>query len=652
MLANGTLYSPRNHIYLHWLIAIVFLFAPGKKAIAQICPPNLDFEAGNFDRWTCYTGYTGHQNSVNVITLNQSGPESSRHTVFTRNASQEVDPYGGFPVVCPNGSGYSIRLGNDLAGTEAEGISYEFTIPANRNEYSLIYHYAVVFQDPSHQPYEQPRMETEITNVTDNTVINCSSFTFYPVGSPLPGFYLSPNPVGNTPVWCKNWTAVSVNLDGNAGKTIRLFFKTADCTFRRHFGYAYIDVNSECSGEFTGATFCRGDSAVRVEAPHGYQRYTWFNANFSQVLGGEQYLTMTPAPSAGTTLAVEVIPFDGYGCPDTLYAKLIDTLSVKALAGDDKRTCFGSPEQIGYPPKPGVIYNWSPANGLSNAALSNPFANPESVTNYVLTSRSYGGGCVNHDTVTVRPVTINNTIQLLGSGAYCLGSGDSAVLQLGGVGAIQWFRNNQLIKDADGRRYKVTNSGTYYAQLSREGCAVETERKTVLIEAARPGISYPTMYLVANTPVNLQARNFGSTYVWSPGNALNSTSSPTPVFNGSADQLFTVYITTAANCVTIDTQAVKIVRDMDIKVPTAFTPNKDGRNDVLRPVLFGMKELTYFRVYNRWGQLLFQTSRPTEGWDGRQGGKLRPNETVVWMAEGIAMDGKKLFRKGTAVCIL
>src|SRR6478736_2733309 len=80
-----------------------------------------------------------------------------------------------------------------------------------------------------------PNIDFEITNITDGSVINCSSFTFIPYGSVLPGFFESPNPGGDTPVWCKDWSAVSINLDGNAGKRIRLFFKTADCTFRRHF---------------------------------------------------------------------------------------------------------------------------------------------------------------------------------------------------------------------------------------------------------------------------------------------------------------------------------------------------------------------------------------------------------------------------------
>ena len=145
------------------------------SATAQDCPPNIDFENGTFSGWTCWTGSVAAVGSSNVITLTQSGgPVGDRHTMITAGASSGVDPFGGFPVSCPNGSGHSIKLGNTSGGGEAEGVSYEFTIPANRNTYTLIYNYAVVFQDPNHQQNEQPRMETEVTNVTDNTVISCA----------------------------------------------------------------------------------------------------------------------------------------------------------------------------------------------------------------------------------------------------------------------------------------------------------------------------------------------------------------------------------------------------------------------------------------------------------------------------------------------
>src|SRR6478672_11268902 len=265
------------------LLLAALILCPGYFAAAQDCPPNIDFETGTFDGWTCYTGFvTG--NGSNVISLTPSnGPVFDRHTMYSAFPSAGTDPYGGFPINCPNGSGHSIRLGNNMGGGEAEGISYEFTIPANRNVYSLMYYYAVVFQDPNHQEFQQPRMVVEITNLTDNELISCSSLTFVPFGSNvLPGFYVSPiSGDDGTPIWCKDWSAVTINLNNHAGKTIRLFFKTADCTFRRHFGYAYIDVNSECSSEFTGAAYCPDDTAVNLVAPYGYQGYNWFDNTFT-----------------------------------------------------------------------------------------------------------------------------------------------------------------------------------------------------------------------------------------------------------------------------------------------------------------------------------------------------------------------------------
>src|SRR3954469_629787 len=341
---------------------------------AQECPPNIDFETGTFDNWTCYIGSAGESNGVNQISLQPSGgPIPGRHTMFSANTG-EVDEYGGFPVSCPNGSGHSIRLGNNSAGTQAEGISYTFTIPANRNVYSLIYYYAVVFQDPNHEIYQQPRLEIEITNVTDGSVIYCSSFTFIPYGSILPGFFESPNPNGDSPVWCKDLSAVSINLDGNAGKTIRLFFKTADCTFRRHFGYAYIDVNSDCGGNFVGATFCPDDTAIYVVGPYGFQDYTWYDNTLTQVLGTQQVLTLSPPPQSGTTLAVKMEPYEGYGCSTTKFTTLRDTLTVTAHAGTDTLSCNLNPVPIGAAPKDGLRYTWSPAAGLSNANVSNPQA--------------------------------------------------------------------------------------------------------------------------------------------------------------------------------------------------------------------------------------------------------------------------------------
>ena len=630
------------------LSAVLFLCPVYFTAHSQNCPPNIDFETGTFNGWTCYTGFaTG--NGQNIISLSVSGPVYNRHTMYSANPGDGMDPYGGFPVNCPNGSGHSIKLGNDMGGGEAEGISYEFTIPANTNVYSLIYHYAVVFQDPNHEEYQQPRMEIEIANITDNIIISCSSFTFIPYGSVLPGFFLAAEPVDNTPVWCKNWSAVSINLDGMAGKTIRLFFKTADCTFRRHFGYAYIDVNSECSSEFVGATYCPDDTAVNVVAPYGYQNYTWYNSTFTQVLGTQQTITFNPPPVTGTTIAVEVIPYNGYGCLDTLYARLIDTLTVTANAGRDTLSCNHRAVQIGANSKPGLVYNWSPATGLSNPGIANPLANPDITTTYILTVNHDGGGCLDRDTVVVISSVIDSSFQLIGKAMYCLGNGDSAVLRVQPTYSIQWFKDNLAINGANQTDYRVPLSGSYHALLiNNDGCSISTATQIIVIDKAKPGINYRVQYAVINSPLVLQARQFGETALWSPGISLNTRASYTPVFNGSEDQLYTIEIKTITGCTTVDTQLVKTVKQVEMYVPSAFTPNKDGLNDFLHPILMGVKELHYFRIYNRWGQLLFETKTDWPGWDGNFKGVAQPAQVVVWIAEGIGVDNKIYSRKGTS----
>ncbi len=621
------------------------------RAYSQSCPANIDFETGTFDGWTCYTGYTQAAGDKNVITLtNSNGPVYTHHTMYTANTG-ELDPFGGFPVNCPNGSKHSIRLGSTEAGGQAEGVSYDIDIPPTENAYSIVFHYAVVFQAPNHRINEQPRMEIEVSNVTDNEVINCATFSFIAVGSSLPGFEVS-HQTDTTIVLFKRWSAVTVDLSGNAGKTIRLFFKTADCTFRRHFGYAYVDVDSDCSGTFTGATYCPDDTVVHVTAPFGYAGYTWYDSSLTRVLGNEQSLTLSPPPPNGTTLAVKLDPFDGYGCQKTLFARLKNTLNVKGDAGADVTSCNLKPVTIGTAPSPGLTYLWSPGAGLNYADVANPMAAPSQTTAYHVITRSIGGGCKTTDTVIVKASAVDSTLQLIGKAAFCFGYGDSAILKINPASHIQWFYNNVPLSGGDDVTWHVEESGTYYALITNtDGCSVSTKKQPVLIEQPVPGIAYPDLYAIINLPLTMQARNIGQTAVWKPATYLNNPESFTPSFRGAVEQLYTIEITTKAGCITVDTQLVKIVKGVEIYVPNAFTPNSDGTNDYLRPVLRGVKSLSYFRVFNRAGQILFESRNVKPGWDGTFKGMQQQAQAVVWALECIGLDGLVYIKKGPSVLL-
>ncbi len=652
---QGT-YIKRSNSYSfsRWYLLPVLSFLLCTSNIkAQDCPLNIDFETGTFDFWTCYTGTVSANGGQNTISLFPAGgPVFNQHTMYAASQSAEIDRFGGFPVNCPNGSGHSIKLGNETGGGQAEGISYEFTIPPNQNNYSLVYQYAVVFQDPNHQEFQQPRLEIEVTNVTDNETIYCSSFTFFPNGSLLPGFFVSPIQVDTTDIWCKNWSAVTINMNGKAGKTIRIFFKTADCTFTRHFGYAYIDINSECTNEFVGATYCPDDTAISLTAPYGYQSYSWYDSSFTQLLGSQQSIRLAPPPPPGTTLAVQIVPYNGYGCLDTLYALLIDTLKVFANAGKDTLSCNGSFVPIGASSRSGFVYRWSPAAGLSNPNIANPRAGPLITTTYALTSSSMGGGCVSTDSVVVTASVIDTSLSFIGKPEYCITSGDSAVLIVQPTNRIQWYSGNRAINGATFTNYKAPQSGLYHALLINDkGCSINTSEKEIVIEIPRPGITYPVRNAVIDYPIPLQARTFGITALWKPSTYLDNPLSFTPRFNGPLEKLYTIDITTRGGCTTVDTQLVKVFIETKFYVPSAFTPNNDGLNDYLKPIQAGIKEFRYFRIYHRWGQLLFDLNTNPRGWDGTIKGLPQPTQVVVWMAEGVGYNGNVYRQKGTCVLI-
>ncbi|HEY6901141.1 MAG TPA: T9SS type B sorting domain-containing protein, partial [Puia sp.] len=85
---------------------------------------------------------------------------------------------------------------------------------------------------------------------------------------------------------------------------------------------------------------------------------------------------------------------------------------------------------------------------------------------------------------------------------------------------------------------------------------------------------------------------------------------------------------------------------INIYVPKVFTPNNDGTNDLLKPILVGIAEFHYWSIYNRWGNLIYTSQDPNRGWDGTFKGVAQPVETYVWIAEGVDVNGKKIVQKG------
>jgi gliding motility-associated-like protein len=182
---------------------------------------------------------------------------------------------------------------------------------------------------------------------------------------------------------------------------------------------------------------------------------------------------------------------------------------------------------------------------------------------------------------------------------------------------------------------------------------------TINVLQSEPSVRYPTISTAPNTSVQLTARTLGgsSTYSWNPGFGLNNSSLNNPIFNYDRTTEYLITITSPAGCPVVDTLLVRInaqappVLKSDLFVPKAWSPNKDGHNDKLYPLTVNIVELKYFRIFNRWGQLMFETNVIGNGWDGIYKTQPQVMEVYTWTVEAIGIDGVYYKRSGNSVLL-
>lgn len=294
------------------------------------CPPNIDFENGTLSDWQFGIGVCCPINA-NA----QGAPVNGRHTLMSGTGT---DLYGGFPVVSPGGGNYSLKLGNASTGAQSEKARYYVHVPNNINNYSLLYKYAVVFQNPGHSASEQPRFEVKVYDSATGAPLPCAQFT-YVATSNLPGFTLSNQ---GSQIWYKPWTTASIDLSGLAGQTIIVDFATGDCDLGGHFGYGYIDMS--CGLFQVLSAICNSSPTITLSAPPGFLNYTWYDSSMSQVIGSGQNVTIN-SPSQNTVYQVVLNPYQGFGCPDTLQT-LVAVSNVNIAVSNDTVICKNTPFQL------------------------------------------------------------------------------------------------------------------------------------------------------------------------------------------------------------------------------------------------------------------------------------------------------------------
>jgi gliding motility-associated-like protein len=398
--------------------------------------------------------------------------------------------------------------------------------------------------------------------------------------------------------------------------------------------------------------------------------FRWFENN--NVMLGENNPSALPVGAVGTY----IVEYKFGSC--AAYDTTIVTIPPQ-LYSQDTITCAGQTLVIQTTNVSGATYAWTataPAtiNGAANTFSANVTATTvaNDSTNFVVAVTD-NVGCTSHDTVEVKTVPPPNLI--LTDVMSCVG--DTVVL-VGKPSNINdalskytWFKDglNQNVPDTTSQLY-VATSGNYTLMYGIGGCsandgAIVTFNPTPELHLADVGHCFDN-----GSSTQLDAGSGFATYQWF-SNAPDSLSVRPDV----SEQRFTIYapgpynvkVTNTFGCSTSGTIRANSVCRPDLNPPTGFFPSVDpssvdcnnppGRCDDLYFRPFGnFKHATniQFTVFNRWGEIIFFTDDPLQGWDGKYRGQLMETGTYPWTLyyEGVSDEFKGPFKKSGSVTII
>ena len=634
-----------------WLVVSATIPALSSAEQSQSCPININFAAGALTHWQAYTGNNKSGNGPDAILVTYDSSQATPSgTIGATNlpeydlpsvsgisviTSQSIDPFGSFqsiPTINGYAYQYSILLGSTSIaqrqvsdptaatvttagspeGGYVRGIKYLINVPSGPASlpYTMTYAYAMVLENGTHASLEQPMARAIVS--TSAGVIACASPEYFlptdggaldSVTARANGFTPSPKATPNasrTPgdsgqflkdVWTKGWTEVTFDLTAYRGQQVTLTFEADNCVPGGHFAYAYFALRNSCAGlQMSGDTILCANSVSKYSVPSlDSASYNW-SAPPGWAIGpggNTNTFTVTAGAAPGWIVATET-----NSCTtltDSLFVDLYKgALPQATIDPADTTICYGGAAPLQALITTGTEYRWA--------------------TREVFTEENKG-------TIASLPFTTKMLVI--------------------------------PIKTTD-----------YVLNIQNAGCPI-TVSDTFTVTVVPPIQVSPgdDTLVVVDEPLQFQATSsdaYTDQYQWSPSTDLSDPGIADPIGLYGAGMTNITYQVTATDsfgCYGTATVKVTIARTLpDIFMPNAFTPGTNT-NTVFRPICIGISALDYFRVYNRWGQLMYSTSQIGQGWDGRIEGKLQESNAYLWIVKGTDYTGKVIAKKGTAVLV-
>jgi gliding motility-associated-like protein len=365
--------------------------------------------------------------------------------------------------------------------------------------------------------------------------------------------------------------------------------------------------------------FASGSTFQRL-ATDGFATYQWKNLTTQSVVSTTRLLET--ALNRNTDFALESANSSGCTRYDTLAMQVISARGF--TLGPDQNLCFGDTATF-TAPTGYKSYTWN------TGAITNTLKAWQQ-GQYLLKVIDVNN-CAASDSVLITNV-FSLPVPSLGSDkSIC--AGGSLVLSPGTFARYLW-------QDGSTRsNFTASANGNFTVQVwDNNGCTAADNMQILGILPLPAGFLAETDSICQYEKLKLQPNGTYNTYLWSTG-------STQPTLLVDKPGIYALKVTDNSNCA--GTDSIRIIQKIcmeGVYIPTAFTPNNDNLNDIFRPMVFGIVIKFEFSLYNRFGELIYQTNEPGKGWDGRWKGMLQPANTYAWVCSYQLEGGEAKVEKG------
>jgi gliding motility-associated-like protein len=366
-------------------------------------------------------------------------------------------------------------------------------------------------------------------------------------------------------------------------------------------------------------TVCEG-TAVTLNGS-GANGYAWDNGVTDGV----------PFVKAVGSITYTLTGTDVNGCQNTDQVIVLVNPNPVINAGVDQSSCDGQWITLNATGAPSLIWD--------NAVVNNvPFQQTVGTINYTVTG-TLATGCFATDAISV--TVLQNPTVTTGNVVIC--EGEAAILS--GAGAVSYVWTGGV---ENGQAFYPSQSDVYTViGTAANGCSSEAQATVTVNHAPYIDFDVLNLHLTTTDPTtgfnNLSVGAVSYEWNFSDGSPINTQFEPVHTFPEDQPGEYIIELTgySEFGCPARDIKYVHIFRDYIIYVPNAFTPDNSGVNEVFKPVMTGFDEQGYtMYIFNRWGDLIFETHDMQVGWDGTfHNDNTRVQDGVfTWKIEGQLKD--------------